>query len=71
MKQLTLREARDRRELTQEELESLSGVSQAVISKIERGEAIDPASSTLLKLAAALRIDPRALKFGAVDQVNA
>lgn len=64
MKQLTLREARLRRGLTQEQLEEASGVDQAVISKIERGVVADPASSTVLKLASGLRMDPRALKFG-------
>lgn len=61
---LTLREARKRRGLTQEQLEKKSGVSQAVISKIERGETPDPASSSVLKLAAALDVDPRRLRFG-------
>lgn len=64
MKPITLREARTRRGLTQEQLETESGVSQAVISKIERGNVVDPASSTVLKLAATLQIDPRALVFG-------
>lgn len=63
VKQLSLKEARQRRGWTQEQLEAASGVSQAVISKIERGEVQDPASSTILKLADALRMDPRALRF--------
>jgi transcriptional regulator with XRE-family HTH domain len=63
VKQITLREARLGRGWTQEELEAASGVSQGVISKIECGIVQDPASSTVLKLAAALRMDPRALRF--------
>lgn len=64
MKHVTVREARHRKGWTQEQLEAESGVSQAVISNIERGETPDPASSTVMKLAAALDIDPRALRFG-------
>lgn len=64
MKHVTLRAARQRRGLTQEQLESASGVSQTVISKIERGESIAPTFETVIKLADALGIDPRALKFG-------
>jgi transcriptional regulator with XRE-family HTH domain len=64
VKRITLREARQRRGLTQEQLESLSGVTQANISAIERGAVQDPNSSTLIKLADALGLDPRALRFG-------
>jgi transcriptional regulator with XRE-family HTH domain len=64
VKQLTLREARTRRGLTQEQLEALSGVNQAVISKIERGAVADPGFSTVVKLARGLDIDPRVLRFG-------
>jgi transcriptional regulator with XRE-family HTH domain len=71
MKRLTLREARARRGLTQEQLEAASGVSQAVISAIERGVVNDPNSSTVMKLAAALNMDPRVLKFGHSDEAVA
>lgn len=64
VKHLTLREIRHRRGLTQEQLESASGVSQAVISKLERGESVAPTFETVVKLADALRVDPRAFKFG-------
>lgn len=69
MERLTLREARQRRGLTQEQLEAASGVRQAVISKIERGAVADPASSTVLKLARGLRMDPRALRFGQPESI--
>jgi transcriptional regulator with XRE-family HTH domain len=69
VKQITLREARRRRNLTQEQLEALSGVRQAVISRIECGEVRDPASSTIFKLAKALRLDPRALIFSPQSEV--
>lgn len=64
VKQLTLREARKRRGMTQEQLEAVSGVKQANISAIERGDVKDPNFSTVMKLAAGLEMDPRALKFG-------
>jgi transcriptional regulator with XRE-family HTH domain len=64
MKQRTLKEVRTALGLTQVQLEALSGIAQAVISKIERGDVQDPASSTVLKLAAALNVDPRTLRFG-------
>lgn len=64
MKHVTLREARQRRGWTQEQLEAKSGVAQAAISALERGLVTDPASSTVFKLAQALRIDPRFLRFG-------
>lgn len=69
MKQLTLREARVRRGLTQEQLEEASGVQQANISAIERGAVRDPNWSTVAKLAAALDMDPRALRFGHPEAV--
>ena len=69
MKQITLREARTARGLTQEQLEKISGVAQSQISLIERGGTLDPASSTLLKLANALKLDPRALRFGGPESM--
>ena len=64
VKLLTLREARQRRGWTQEQLADASGVEQSNISAIERGITRDPNTSTALKLAAALELDPRVLKFG-------
>lgn len=55
MSDTALKIARKRAGLTQVELAAISGVSQAQISRIESGEAIDPAFSTLQRLAAALR----------------
>jgi transcriptional regulator with XRE-family HTH domain len=60
---MTLREARRRRGLTQEQLEAASGVSQTVISKLERGGSTNPAYGTVVNLADALGVDPRALVF--------
>lgn len=64
VKTLTLREARKLRGWTQEQLETESGVAQAVISNLERGLVTDPASSTVFKLAKALKRDPREINFG-------
>jgi transcriptional regulator with XRE-family HTH domain len=65
VKQLHIKEARLRRGLTQKQLEAATGVEQAVISKIERGATQNPRFDIVIKLAAGLRIDPRALRFGA------
>ena len=49
-----LRSIRRAKDITQEELSRLSGVSRATISSIESGENRVVLSSTLLKLATAL-----------------
>ena len=63
MKTFTLQQLRKTRGLTQEQLESESGISQAAISSIERGLVTDPAFSTVMKLATALRVRPEQLRF--------
>ncbi len=50
----TLREARAHRRLTQEQLESLSGVAQPAISAIERLIVRQPSPETMQKLETAL-----------------
>lgn len=53
---LRLKEWRERRALTQDELAELSGVSRGTIIRLEQGkEAVPP---TVRKLAKALNIDP-------------
>lgn len=64
MKRITLKEARTKKQLTQEALEELSGVNQATISAIESGRVTQPTIQTVCALAEALNIDPRALNFG-------
>lgn len=64
MKQTTLRAAREQRGWTQERLEAESGVAQATISKIERGDVGNPSSHTVEKLELALRIRRGSLVFG-------
>ncbi len=64
MKTIYLKTARDRAGWTQEQLEAKAGVPQAVISKLERRADVKPTFSTVLKLADALKLDPRQLRFG-------
>lgn len=52
-----LRELRDERGLTQEELAERSGVQAGEISRIEAGKR-DPRVSTVLRLAKGLRVSP-------------
>jgi transcriptional regulator with XRE-family HTH domain len=52
-----LRAAREKRELTQEQLSERSGVQAGEISRIETGKR-DPQISTLLKLAKGLGVEP-------------
>lgn len=71
-KHLTLREARDAKEWTQEQLEAETqridpngkGVDQRAISKIERGEVEDPMNSTVVLLETALGLQRGTLIFG-------
>ncbi len=57
---LRLREVRERRFLTQQELADLAGTTKANISRIETGLQ-RPRPSTLKRLAAALGVEPDAL----------
>lgn len=56
MKLLRLKEWREKRALTQEQLADKSGVSRGTIARIERGE--DTFPTTVRKLADALSVDP-------------
>ena len=58
---MTLKEARTKRQLTQEELAAVSGVTQPTISAIERGEVAAPTWSTVAKLSKALKMKPEDL----------
>lgn len=65
---MTLRDARKAAKLTQAQLaaESLrlaedSGVSQQLISRIERGDVRDPSHRAVMALSRALRLDPAAI----------
>ena len=61
--QTTLRAARERAGLTQDELAARSGVAQATISSLERGTRTNPTRDTQDRLAKALGIAPSDLRF--------
>lgn len=54
MIRLTIRNVRQSRNLSQTRLGKLSGVDQALISRIEAGEVASPGIETMLKLSRAL-----------------
>lgn len=69
MKPIHLRTARERKGWTQEQLESETErrggkVAQAIISKLENTPNAQAMFDTVVNLAEALEIDPRALRFG-------
>ena len=51
---------------TQEQLEAAAGVPQSVISRLERGESVNPTNETVAKLEAALKLKRGTLVFGQV-----
>ena len=63
---MALREARARRNWTQEQLEAASGVDQGLISRLERGTSTNPTFDTVQKLEAALKLRRGTLVFGQV-----
>lgn len=66
---LALKVARVKKELTQEGLSKISGVSRVTISNIERGKQsiLDTPAGTLLKIAKALDTDITTLFFSEND----
>jgi transcriptional regulator with XRE-family HTH domain len=71
VKPIYLYTARRKAKLTQEQLELKSGVPQAVISNLENKPDARPSAETVFKLADALDVDPRALRFGQPDEAMA
>ena len=66
-RRLKLREIRESKWKTQEELSAETGISISNISRIERGQQV-PRISTVRKLAAALGVEPDALiDWGATE----
>lgn len=63
MKELTLREWRKKRGMTQDDLAEKSGVSQDTISDIEVGRHPNPRVNTLGSLADALRVHPAQIRL--------
>jgi transcriptional regulator with XRE-family HTH domain len=71
VKSIHLITARTRKGWTQEDLEAETEhrghrVPQAVISKLERNPDAKPTFDTVIRLADALEVEPRALRFGPV-----
>jgi len=64
-----LKSAREKREMTQPELATAARVSQALVSKIERGLA--QGSTKVRAFAGALRVDAEWLELGTIDGVSA
>lgn len=64
MKQLTVREARERRNWTMDRLAEESGVNKGTISRIESGETTNPSYDTVRNLEAALKLRRGTLTFG-------
>ena len=64
MKPVYLRTRREQLRLTQEALESSSGVAQNTISKLESNSRARPVFQTVIALAASLGVDPLRLRFG-------
>lgn len=72
MKRVSLKAARKRARLTQDELAARSGIDQTTISALETGRNSNPTLSTVLALSSALGVDPLALKFAPpVEQASA
>lgn len=63
MQRLSLRRARTKAKLTQEQLAEKSGVDQSTISHIECGRRPNPSFDTAMRLAQALGIAPSRLRF--------
>lgn len=64
VKSLTIRQARQRRRWTQEQLAAATGIKQGVISRLETGAIANPSMLTMTRLADALGVDVRTLRFG-------
>lgn len=67
-KPLTLRDAREQKGLTQEQLAKLVGVDQATISQLEAGRRAAPKWPTVARLARELGVDPYELFPLAVEE---
>jgi transcriptional regulator with XRE-family HTH domain len=68
VRRIYLKQAREKKHWTQEQLETASGVSQATISKLETRELMRVSFDTVVDLATALGVDPQALRFGPVPK---
>lgn len=67
MRELTVREARQRKKMTQDDLAKASGLDQTTISDLETGRNTNPRLDTIRRLAQALGIRPVQLRFEAPE----
>jgi transcriptional regulator with XRE-family HTH domain len=58
---MTLRQARLKRKLTQEQLAAIAGVDQATISNLESGNIAAPSWPTVSRISQALKVKPEDL----------
>jgi transcriptional regulator with XRE-family HTH domain len=65
-----LKQARERKVLSQEDLSTLSGVTEATISRMENGKSGPTRPSTARKLADALGVEASWLLFGEQEAVG-
>ena len=54
-----LQKIRQSKGLTQQQLSTLSGISKGYISKAENGKASNPGYDAVIRLAEALRVEPK------------
>lgn len=68
---MDLKTARERRgfKWDQQTLARRSGVNQGTVSRLERGEIVNPSNDTVKKLEKALRLRRGTLIFGALESV--
>ena len=59
-----IRQARKRRQMTQTQLAAKAGIGQSALSSLETDDSRAPHAGTLLRLAAALEVDPYWLQTG-------
>lgn len=67
MKEFTVREARKRKNMRQDDLAKASGLDQTTISDLETGRNVNPRLDTIRRLAKALGIRPVQLRFQAPE----
>lgn len=59
-----VKQFREKKKMTQEELSEKSGVSRAIISRLESGEEVVTTTETLIKIATALNCKVGDIFFG-------
>lgn len=67
---MNLREIRESEKLTQEQLAAVTTLDQTTISAIERGQVVDPRSSTVKALARGLNRSPEEIENAIRESVK-